>query len=306
MSDKQLKQDVSDKAPERTMLMAQLLFREKPEEIPVSELQKVVEEIFGEIDLVYDAPKVPFFALKNYRATFQKEEGKEYNHSIDNGDGTISLPVLANFIIGEEFKTELDPLTKSQFWDFKGNFDEFKYHTSVFGMLSGSMYYKQEAELFLKEIEAALRCFPTAEAIYVPHSGKLTTVDYFREGMGLDVSSRFIRTAVNARFFRIEDSEDFVVDTLGFFAFGGADVQVHFHGMKPDDVVNYVYNIASYQFDADFPIKSGDTIDGLDENGKISQEIQWKTQYEDSLIQPVRAVLDINCGEYAAGNRNNT
>lgn len=303
MSDKILKQDISEKAPERTMLMAQLLFKEKPDEVHVSELQRVVEEIFGEIELVYDAPEAPFFALKNYRANFRKEEGKEYNHEIDNGDGTISLPVMLNFIIGAEFKTELDPLTKSQFWDFKGNFDEFKYHTSVFGMLSGSMPYKQEAELFLKEIEAALRCFPTAEAIYIPHSGKLTTVDYFREGMEFDLSGRFIRTAVNARFFRIEDSEDFVVDTLGFFAFGAADVQMHFHGLNPDDVVRYVYNIASYQFDADFPVKSGDTIDGLDENGHISQTIQWKTQYENSLIQPVRVVLDINCGEYASGNR---
>ncbi|WP_278606929.1 hypothetical protein [Veillonella parvula] len=35
----------------------------------------------------------------------------------------------------------------------------------------------------------------------------------------------------------------------------------------------------------------------------MNQDIQWKVQYEDSLIQPVREVLDINMGEYASGTR---
>ena len=96
-----------------------------------------------------------------------------------------------------------------------------------------------------------------------------------------------------------------VVDTIGFYAFGGADVQVHFRGMDPNHVVRYVYNIASYQFNNEFPIKSGETVDSLDRNGNMQWEPQWKTQYEDSLIQPIRTVLDVNCGEFAAGTRSN-
>ena len=38
-------------------------------------------------------------------------------------------------------------------------------------------------------------------------------------------------------------------------------------------------------------------------NGNMSQEVQWRCQYEDALIQPVRCVMDICPGEYAAGNR---
>ena len=75
--------------------------------------------------------------------------------------------------------------------------------------------------------------------------------------------------------------------------------------MDPNHVVNYVYNIASYQFDNDFPMKSGDTIDSIDENGRIQTTPQWPVQYEDSLVDPLRMVLDINCGEHAGGNRNN-
>ena len=50
------------------------------------------------------------------------------------------------------------------------------------------------------------------------------------------------------------------------------------------------------------PIQDGETIDGV-ADGQMCREIQWKCQYEDALIQPPRAVLDINMGEHAAGNR---
>jgi len=67
-------------------------------------------------------------------------------------------------------------------------------------------------------------------------------------------------------------------------------------------VVNHAYNILSYMHDAANPIKSNDHIDGL-ENGKMSMNVQWNVRYEDSLIQPIREVLDINTGEFAAGTR---
>ena len=100
-----------------------------------------------------------------------------------------------------------------------------------------------------------------------------------------------------------ETSKEMLVDTLGFYVFGGADVQVHFKNMDPDHVVNYVYNIASYQFDNDFPIESGETIDSLDADGRMQRSPQWKVQYVDSLLDPLRTVLDVNCGEFAGGNR---
>ena len=47
----------------------------------------------------------------------------------------------------------------------------------------------------------------------------------------------------------------------------------------------------------------GETIAGL-QNGEMNQDIQWKVQYEDSLVQrPIREGLDINMGEYASGTR---
>ena len=45
-------------------------------------------------------------------------------------------------------------------------------------------------------------------------------------------------------------------------------------------------------------------IDGLVE-GRMCQDVQWNMQYEMSLIQPVREVIDVNMGEYASGGREN-
>ena len=52
----------------------------------------------------------------------------------------------------------------------------------------------------------------------------------------------------------------------------------------------------------DNPVGDGDTISGL-ENGELDSNVQWTLQYEDSLVQPVRAVLDVNMGEYTSGTR---
>ena len=113
---------------------------------------------------------------------------------------------------------------------------------------------------------------------------------------------RFVYFGVNARFFNIQGTDDQIVDTLGMYAVGLPDVQYHFHGLDPNRVVNHAYNVASYLFDRNAPVRSGETIDGL-LNGNMSQEVQWRCQYEDALIQPVRCVMDICPGEYAAGNR---
>ena len=66
--------------------------------------------------------------------------------------------------------------------------------------------------------------------------------------------------------------------------------------------VLYQINMLSYMYDAGNPIKSNDHIDGI-ENGSMSLNVQWNVQYEESLIQPIREVLDINTGEFAAGDR---
>ena len=67
-------------------------------------------------------------------------------------------------------------------------------------------------------------------------------------------------------------------------------------------VIAIFESVLYYIFEHDNPIDDGQTIAGL-ENGDLSPDIKWAVQYEDSLIQPVRTVIDINMGEYASGTR---
>lgn len=77
------------------------------------------------------------------------------------------------------------------------------------------------------------------------------------------------------------------MDTLGLSLLYIEDLQYHFHDIDPNLVVNHAYNLASYLLNNDNPMKDGDTVDGI-RNGRIVQDIQWKCQYEDALIQPAR------------------
>ena len=60
--------------------------------------------------------------------------------------------------------------------------------------------------------------------------------------------------------------------------------------------------LKNFILENDNPVGDGDTISGL-ENGELDSKVQWTLPYEDSLVQPVRAVLDVNMGEYASGTR---
>ena len=93
-----------------------------------------------------------------------------------------------------------------------------------------------------------------------------------------------------------------MVDTLGMSTLCLPDLQYHFHDMDVNAVVNHAYNVLLYLYENDCPIKSGETIDGI-VDGHMSHEVQWRCQFENALIQPVREVLDVCMGEYAAGRR---
>lgn len=295
MSKQIIDQDRNDRVPDRNqMLMAQLLFREKPETASHDALKSALEKLVGETQNISDKPDMAMLSVPKYKVVFK--------------DMPQGMPPVANFFAPREFTAEnIDEIKRSQFWDFKNGaekIDKFTYCVDVFAMFAAGLHYKEQAELFLAQVDAALQCYPACEAIYIHQSGKLTAPEDFEDCKRFDLSGRFIRLAVNARFFTVNNTaDDMIVDTIGFYMFGGADVQVHFHGMDPNHVVKYVYNIASYQFDNEFPIKSGETVDSLDVDGNMQWEPQWRTQYEDSLIQPIRTVLDVNCGEFAAGSR---
>lgn len=282
------------------IMMVQLLFNSKPKSPTADKVKKALEKYLGDLgEIPYAEPSkissgdMFMFPLEKYKVVTK-----------DHPDG---IPAMAVFLSSEpESGIEVDEMARSQFWDVQNGeaiINDCKYTVLVHTMLGMGLTYQEQAEILLAQVGAALDCYPGCTGIYVAQSGKLITPDKFESFKKFSVSERFIDLFVNARFFNISDTDEMVVDTLGFYVFGGADVQMHFKKLDPTNVVNYVYNIASYQFDNGFPIQSGETIDSIDENGNIQMKPQWPVQYENSLIDPPRSVLDINCGKYAGGKR---
>ncbi len=105
--------------------------------------------------------------------------------------------------------------------------------------------------------------------------------------------------SVNVRFFKISNSDgDMIMDTRGLADVGLHDLQCHFRGLDPTAVARVLFNTAVYIFERGPVIESGQTVAGIEPNS------MWRCQFENSLLEPKREVLDLNPGEpYAAGRR---
>lgn len=106
--------------------------------------------------------------------------------------------------------------------------------------------------------------------------------------------------SLNVRFFNIENSEgrDMLMDTRGLDEIGLHDLQCHYRDLDPNDVSSVLYNAAVYIAEHGAVIESGHTIAGTTPDSK------WQCQFEESLLEPKRELLDLNPGSpYAAGNR---
>jgi hypothetical protein len=108
--------------------------------------------------------------------------------------------------------------------------------------------------------------------------------------------------SINVRFFKISNSEgDMIMDTRGLAEIGLHDLQCHFRKLNPTDVARVLFNTGVYIAENGPVIKSGETVEGIEQSSK------WRCQFENSLLEPKREVLDLDPGEpYAAGNRSGT
>ena len=181
-------------------------------------------------------------------------------------------PQLIIMNCSEIEKPIMDDVSATQLWNCPNGgeiLETCKYQVMATDMLAAGLDYKERAEMLVNYVEALVNIYPACKAVVFETSKKMLT----REDIlncTLPKEMRFL--------------------------------QYHFHGLNPNDVVNHAYNVLSYIYDNDNPIEDGNTIAGITD-GNMNSDIKWKVQYEDSLIQPIREVIDINMGEYASGNR---
>ncbi len=284
-----LKQDLSSQVNPGAVFIMSLLMK-KPPEIPNKEsITEILQKYLGEVDCFAHDGKMAGVAVKKYMAEFKD----------------ASMPPQL-FITGGNFDAgTINDLYRSQMWDCRNDSErilsECNYQIIATDMMAATLPAHDRADMLMDYLEALMELFPECEAVYFHNSGKMFLSEQIREHE-IPKEDRFIYFAVNARLFNIQGSDSMIVDTLGMSTLFLPDLQYHFHGMDPNQVVNHAYNMASYIFANDNPIKDGDTIDSI-ENGEMNMAVQWQCHYEDALIQPARQVIDVYMNEYAAGNR---
>ena len=271
-------------------LLINLLFKE-PVELPDTQrVADVCRKHFGNVECREGDDKSVFITALDHMVEFE--------------DGKAPVQFLMTSCMDFDGKT-VDDFTRSQMWDCQESRDrileECRYSMLATDFLARGLSSLERANLEMDYLEALAELFPSCEAFFFSGSGKLFEAEEIRSNQ-IEGPDRFIRYAVNVRFFTIQGSDDMQVDTLGMNTLFLPDLQYHFRGLDPNWIVNHAYNVASYLLTSGNEIDSGETIDGI-KDGDMDRSIQWKCQYEDALIQPKRPVLDINTGEYAAGNR---
>lgn len=270
--------------------LIQLLFKE-PVAMPDKEkMIAVMERHTGRTECFCHDEKTAGLAAWDHIASFQ--------------DGQVPVQFL---IMGcTRFEGEgFDEFLMSQMWECRQDRErivqECSYQVVAADMLASALASRQRANLDADFLDALAELYPDCEAFYFQNCGKLLLAEDVRTHQ-IEGTDRFIRFGVNVRFFRIQDSEDMIIDTVGMSTLFLPDLQYHFHGINPNWVVNHARNLASYILAHDNPILDGETVDGV-QNGQMSRNVQWKCHYEEALIQPAREVLDIHMGDNASGNR---
>ena len=257
-------------------------------------MENVMNKHLGKTDCFCYNEKVAGFSPEKYSIHCEKE------------NKNIPVQLMITDCVKIE-KPVMDEISAGQLWDCPDGMEileKCKYQVIATDFMASGLYYKDRAEMLVDYIEALAELYPECKAVVFETSKKMFT----REAI-LDCSvpkeSRFIYYAVNVRFFNIQGTDDMLIDTIGMSTLAMSDLQYHFHDMNPNTVVNHAYNLLSYIYENNNPVKSGDTIDGIS-GDVMSSDIKWKLQYEDSLIQPVREVIDVNMSRYASGVRNDT
>jgi len=167
----------------------------------------------------------------------------------------------------------------------------------VTDMMSSLLEPKARLGLFQDVLAGVLDVVP-ARAIHWRPSAHFLAADRYREAYRQGGAARFFAGAINVRFSTIEDAPgEMIMDTLGLAALGYPDLQCRFRDLDPNDVATVLLNSGCYIYEVGDVIQDGHTIEGTTAGSR------WLCQHEDSMLAPLRTVLDLNPGPPHAGGR---
>lgn len=260
-----------------------LLFADKPQ-VPTVE---VIQEAFAE----QFSSGVHWNPVSS--AVFEEKMGEKcWSFALDEKEFILEKKRCFYEIVLQKLK-EADCSNET---DLKDCLEEaglaYSYEVNVFDAFAYALEPSERGNLLMDCVEALVALFDECIAVWNSVTGKLTLAEDIRNTEYTD-GERYIAWALNVRNCAVEGTKDMVMDTLGMAALGLPDLQYHYHGLDVEALAAHACDVAYYIYESDAPIQGGDTIDGL--TGP------WKCQYEESIREPKRCVMDIHTGENAAG-----
>lgn len=278
---------VEDEMDSRKEFMMMLLMKEECEMAQKEKMSATMNKYLGEADCLRYGKDLTGFVIRKYPAKLKEES--VFPHLMLSGCGHFEKEMIGEKAIG-------------QMWSCMAERDrilsECRYQMIAYDEQAAALQAHDRADMLMDYMEALVEMYPGCEAVYFMNSGKLIKASEIRNHE-VPREERFVYFAVNARFFYLNRTDNMVVDTLGMNTLMLPDLQFHFHDADAGWIMSYAYNLASYIFRNNNPIKEGDTIDSI-HNGELVKEIQWTCSYRNALVKPARMVIDIFMGENAA------
>lgn len=262
-----------------------LLFADRPL-VDFSAIARRAEEISGE--------EFDYSNRGNHQKSFQIFHK---NHQVGYNDGKVFPSSTAFFISEKETGAGNYRSVIEQSWSCKNAeylIGSGKHCILMTEMMADGLEPQVRLSLFNDMLQSAIE-IAKPQALIFHHSQQVIDPAKYLECCDLEPIMR--PGAINVRFFNIADSDgEMLMDTCGMEEIGLHDFQCHFQHLNPDDVLRVLFNTAVYIAENGAVIESGQTVAGIDANSR------WSCQFEESLIEPKRVLLDLNPGfECAAG-----
>jgi hypothetical protein len=152
----------------------------------------------------------------------------------------------------------------------------------------GNVNYRDRVSTMRNVIRALVEC-TACNAVHFQMTQQFIKTEGYVASFNEPATDRLFGF-INVRFFKIHDSDDMLMDTIGLNSMGLEDLQCSFKKYNPKDISNVLYNAAYYLFDNGNVIMDDDTVQGVKRTDK------WVCRRTRSLVIPKRTVIDVAPG----------
>jgi hypothetical protein len=149
---------------------------------------------------------------------------------------------------------------------------------------------RNRLQLFHNVVQVVLEVAGAIAIHWLP-SQRIVDPQRYKEDLGQ--GGLLFSSAVNVRMFKIEQSNDRIMDTMGLAGLGCLDLQSIFTNLDPAKMGLYLYHLAEYVFERGDVIRDGDSVEGLEPSER------WRCRKVPSYVPPTRRVIDVIPGQYA-------